>query len=316
MIDVQQRVSWIGSEGTQRLRQSRVVLVGVGGIGCVVADLLVRSGVGKLTLIDRDVVDQDNLHRQVLYTHHDVGSPKALCAVDILGRIGSATLLSGFPVHLDVRNIHQLCKGADLIIDASDNLEVRHVINEYCLDTKSRWIFAAGSSDHGMIKYFEGAPCFSCLINQGMIGESCGVHGVVGSLTSVVGSYQAHQAIRVLVGHKVDSSLFVINPTTMKIHRVECTTLSCPVCSGGQRVSEHYQSVVLCGGRYQIIGYPMDMGSLKERFAGAEYNKGDNGWLRVLVDGHELVVFKDGRCLIKATSLSEAQRIHAQYLGG
>ena len=121
----------IGKQGQQKLRKSHVVIVGVGALGSVVADLLCRAGVGKLTLIDRDYIEEHNLQRQSLYTEVDIGQPKAVAALDHLKRINSTVEMVSHVADLYYENV-SLLKG-DVVVDGTDNMETRFLINEYCV---------------------------------------------------------------------------------------------------------------------------------------------------------------------------------------
>ena len=141
----QTRFAPLGLEGQRRLEQSSLLLVGCGALGGSLAQTFVRSGVGRLVIVDRDVVDVTNLPRQVLFEEHDVGRPKVDAARETLARIGGPTRVETHAAHLDSDNLADLAEGCDLILDGTDNLATRYLINDFSVERDLPWIYAANS---------------------------------------------------------------------------------------------------------------------------------------------------------------------------
>ena len=144
----QTALSEIGEKGQQLLAQKKVVIVGVGALGSVAAELLIRAGLGKLLLIDRDIVEESNLPRQFLYCEDDIGKSKALAAQERLQKINKNCQIQAEAAHLNKKNL-SLLADADLILDGTDNLSTRFLLNDYCKKEKKLWIYAAAIKTSG-----------------------------------------------------------------------------------------------------------------------------------------------------------------------
>ena len=150
----QVRFAPLGAEGQARLESARVLLVGCGALGGILAQTLTRAGVGELVLVDRDLVEETNLPRQVLFEdrHAEEGTLKVEAAAESLARIGGPTRLVPHATHLDADNIEDLAEGAALVLDGTDNLSTRYLINDYCVSSNVPWIYGgvvgAGGDEH------------------------------------------------------------------------------------------------------------------------------------------------------------------------
>ncbi|MGC8826898.1 MAG: ThiF family adenylyltransferase, partial [Anaerolineae bacterium] len=195
----------IGRQGQEHLLASRVVVIGQGALGTVIADHLARAGVGHLTLVDRDFVELSNLQRQTLFDEEDAQKrlPKAVAAAQKLSRVNSEIEIR--PVIADVtpRNVEELIAGANLVMDATDNLETRLLLNDACLKAGIPWIYggAVGSSGIVMSIVPGETPCLRCLIDEppppGAL-PSCDTVGVLNAATAVVASIQTAEALKLL----------------------------------------------------------------------------------------------------------------------
>src|SRR3990172_1039817 len=141
----QVRFRKIGAEGQQKLGYGSVVIIGAGGLGCTIATMLVRAGVGKVRIIDRDIIEYHNLHRQILYTEQDVRNhlPKAVAAEQHLKKFNSSVTIQGIVTDVNYSNIEKLISGADVVLDGLDNPETRFIINDASLKLKIPWIYGA-----------------------------------------------------------------------------------------------------------------------------------------------------------------------------
>ncbi|MBS3144777.1 ThiF family adenylyltransferase [Candidatus Woesearchaeota archaeon] len=302
----------IGKQGQLQLSKKHVVIVGVGALGSVAADLLCRAGVGKLTLIDRDYVEEHNLQRQSLYTEADVGQPKAVAALTHLKTINSGIKIVSHVTDVYHENVHLL--QGDLIVDGTDNMETRFLINEYATKHKLLWVYGSAIRDEGYVKAFlPGQACFRCLFKPVGGLETCDTSGVINSITHIIASLQVSFTLQLLLGKKVSPDLFHINAWTPSFEKLTVKkNTSCPVCKGTyDYLSGKYISPVLkfCGSSYyQIRGHAVSLSSLVQRLRGAKN-------LGTCVKYGPLTIFPDGRVLIVAKNETEARALYTRYLG-
>src|SRR6266700_2610284 len=203
----QVRFAGIGEDGQRRLMVSRVTLVGCGALGTVLANSLVRGGVGHLRLIDRDFIETNNLQRQVLFDEHDVSEnlPKAEAAARKLGAINSEVFVEPVVTDIDRTNILDLVGDADVILDGSDNFEVRYVINDAAVKLGKPWVYGGCLGSHGQtMTILPGeTPCLRCVFEAAPApGEAgtCETAGVLGPIVNIIASLQATEAIKILTG--------------------------------------------------------------------------------------------------------------------
>src|SRR3989344_5715661 len=222
----------IGKQGQVQLRKSHVVIVGIGALGSVVAELLCRAGVGKLTLIDRDYVEEHNLQRQSLYTEADIGQPKAVAALEHLKKINSGIQMVSHVTDIYHENISLL--HGDVVVDGTDNMETRFLINEYCVKHKLPWVYGSAIRDEGYVKSFTpGQACFRCLFGPVSGLETCDTSGVINSITHMIASLQVSFVLQLLLKQKVSSDLFHMNVWTPSFEQLSVRkNTTCPVCKG------------------------------------------------------------------------------------
>jgi len=197
----------IGEAGQRKLHASRVVLIGCGALGSVQANTLVRAGVGLLRIIDHDVIELNNLQRQVLFDEDDVadGLTKAEAARRKLERINRDVTIEAVVARIDYRNIVELCDGADLLLDGTDNYATRFLMNDLAVKTNRPWIFGAvaGSLGLSMPILPKNTPCLRCIFEQAPLPEetpTAQTDGILGSVVNRVGSHQALEAMKMLIG--------------------------------------------------------------------------------------------------------------------
>ena len=154
----------IGSEGQKRLQKSRAVVMGCGALGTNALSFLVRAGVGQVLVVDRDIVDLSNLQRQTLFTERDVGRPKAVVAKELLHEINSDVDIDGKAVDVSHLNIEKLVKGATVVLDATDNMDTRFLINDACAKHGVPWVYAGAVGVTGMVMpVVPKGPCLRCV---------------------------------------------------------------------------------------------------------------------------------------------------------
>ena len=339
----------IGLEGQQRLTKSTALIVGCGALGCGVADLLARAGVGRLRLVDRDVVETTNLQRQVLFDQDDAESsrPKAIAAARRLARINSDITIE--PIVDDFRPEcgPSLVEGVDVLIDGLDNLEARYLLNDLSVERGLPYIYAGavgtgglvaallpcGSAQAGSVKWSESqaGPCLRCLFPEpppaGTL-PTCDTAGVLGPAVAAITAHQAALVMRLLVGaiDGRDRSLHSIDPWHGDSRRLaaESPRSGCPCCE--DRIFEWLDGTrgcdteVLCGrGTVQVrpaSSGALDLGTLAERMAEHGEVVWDADVLRLdLHGGTRMTVFPDGRALLGVDDISAARTLYDRLIG-
>ena len=203
----------VGPEGQQKLAAARVLIVGLGGLGAPVALYLAAAGVGTLLLCDGDAVDASNLQRQVLFGENDVGQPKVTSAVAALKRLNSEIDIVPLANFVDAENVNSLVSNCDIVVDCTDNLPVRYLLNDACLAHGKPLVYGALHRFEGQVSVFclPGAPCFRCYFPNEASAENavtCQEAGVFGVLPGIVGSLQANEVLKLILrlGTYPDSS--------------------------------------------------------------------------------------------------------------
>jgi adenylyltransferase/sulfurtransferase len=231
----QEALPMIGKEGQRKLSTATVAIVGCGALGSVSAELLCRAGIGKLVLIDHDIADITNLQRQALFLESDIGKPKAEALKAHLTLINNKIEIISKPEHLDAKNI-RLLSGADCIIDGTDDIDTRKLINEYSRQQKIPWIYGGAVATRGFVYVTtKDTPCFSCIFPMIKQGESCEEAGILNSTSHIVASIQTAECIKMLIGKEKQSTKGLIH-IDLNVPKIETFTVKknqeCPVCKG------------------------------------------------------------------------------------
>lgn len=226
----------IGGPGQQKLKASKVLLVGVGGLGAPAALYLAAAGVGRIGLLDPDEVSLSNLQRQVLYGVDDLGRGKALSAGLRLSQLNPEIELEPIPQRLDEANARDLIRPWDLVIDGTDDFAARFAVNAACVAEGKPLVSGAIGRWSGQVGVFPGAPCYQCLVPEiPPDAETCSVVGVVGALAGVVGSMMALEAIKLITGagEPLAGRLLIYDALDGETRTVRVgADPRCPVCSG------------------------------------------------------------------------------------
>lgn len=305
----------IGREGQEKIQNKKVAIVGVGALGTVAAELLARAGVGSLILIDRDVVEKSNLQRQTLFDEKDVGRSKVVAAEKRIGEINSEIKVGSQLVHLNSQNIH-LLQTADLILDCTDNLQTRFLINDYCKKEKKPWIYAAAIKTAGYVMpILPEGPCLQCFLSETNL-ETCDTVGVLNTITVSIASLQATLALKLLLEKETELILYHFDIWNQNFKKLSIKKKeSCLVCKGHYSYLEKKETskyVRFCStGKYQIIGPMVDLKMMKARWekTGKVIEEKDTLYFQ------NITLFKDGRALIKANSEEDAQSLYSQWVG-
>jgi adenylyltransferase/sulfurtransferase len=192
----------VGGVGQRKLRGSNIAVIGAGGIGSAVIPALAGAGVGQLTIVDSDVVELANLHRQPLFEESHAGRPKAVLAADFVGRLNHLVEVSPKQERIDAENARELLAGHDLVIDGSDNFSTRLAVSDTCVALGIPLISAAAVQFQGQVGLFRSRPCYRCFVGDAFDSDdcdNCAELGVLGALTATVGSFAALLAINTMV---------------------------------------------------------------------------------------------------------------------
>ena len=325
----------IGEEGQARIINSRVAVVGCGALGALQASLLARAGVGTLRIIDRDFVDESNLQRQILFDEQDVSDvlPKAAAAEKKLRAVNSLIEVEGVVDEVNASTVDRLLGGFDLIMDASDNFDVRFLLNEYAVKNNIPWIYGACVGSYGLtfpVIPGEGA-CLRCVFESAPppgVSPSCDTAGVIGPIVGTIASLQVAEALKLLSGAR-DRVRRKITTIDMWENRYDAIELprpfaDCPCCGRHEYPymdgSLGAAAAALCG-RNSVQIRPacqakIDFGDLAARLAPLGAVEQNRFLLRADIDGYQITVFSDGRAIIQGTyDVTIAKSIYARYIG-
>jgi molybdopterin/thiamine biosynthesis adenylyltransferase/rhodanese-related sulfurtransferase/molybdopterin converting factor small subunit len=229
----------VGIEGQRRLKAAKVLMIGAGGLGSPLGLYLAAAGVGTLGVVDFDVVDESNLHRQVLFSHADVGRPKLDAAVERLRGINPYIALQPHPVRLDSSNALELFAPYDIVVDGTDNFQTRYLVNDACVLTGKPNVYGSIFRFEGQVSIFWGAkgPCYRCLFPEppppGLV-PSCAEGGVLGVLPGIIGALQANEVIKLIVGagEPMIGRLLLFDALKLKFRELKLRKdPACPICS-------------------------------------------------------------------------------------
>ena len=220
----------IGTAGQKKLLNSSVLIVGAGGLGSPIAIYLAALGIGKIGIIDKDKIEISNLHRQVIFTTHDLKKNKSTVAIKKIKKINPDIKVESFNKILNARNINNIAKNYDLIVDGSDNFRTRFTINDYCLKTKKILVSGAISKFDGQVYTFnfsnKKSPCLRCFIPTMPTNpdiDNCEYEGVLGPLGGIIGSIQANEVVKEVlqIGQTLCGYILIINALTLNFRKVK-----------------------------------------------------------------------------------------------
>jgi len=327
----------IGEEGQERLIASSAVLVGCGALGTVVANLLVRAGIGRLRIIDRDFVEPSNLQRQTLFEESDAREalPKAAAAERRLRAINSGVQVDGIVADITPGNVSELVAGFPLILDGTDNFETRLLLNDAAISLGIPWIYAAAVGSYGVtMTILPGeTACLACLLESSdkssTIGAeaTCDTAGVLNAAAGVVASIEAAEAIKFLAGkpEALNARLVSCDVWSGKFQSI-CVARN-PNCRACVRrdftylegdAQPHITMCVRDSVQIHERSRKLDLLELGRRLASlpATQIRNNDFLLRFSVIPYEMTVFADGRAIIKGTKdPAVARSLYARYVG-
>lgn len=326
----------IGKEGQKKLLQSRAVIVGMGALGAVIANHLVRSGVGYVRIIDRDTVELSNLQRQTLYTEDDakLNLPKVIAAEKKLKQINSSVTVEPILSDLNLDNAEDLLGGFDVIVDGTDNFMTRYLVNDVAVKLGIPWVYGGAVSSRGMFAAIipGKTPCFRCLFPEVPTGqgETCDTVGVLSPLTDIIGSFESMEAIKLLVGAKTNPNLEQLDiwyNASMQMDISQGRNPNCPACVKHEyefldrSSSKQIAYTTLCGRNTVQINprnkHEFDFKKTAERLKSSGKVEMNPYMLRFSPNEEiTIVFFKDGRVLIHGLNdLVKARTYYSKYCG-
>lgn len=326
----------IGIEGQAKLKNKHVLVIGAGALGTGSAEMLVRAGIGKITIADRDYVEWSNLQRQQLYTEKDAKQrmPKAMAAQERLTLINSEVEVCCRIMDVSVEEMENLVKNVDLILDASDNFDIRMIINDISQKHRIPWIYSACVGSYGIsFTVIPGkTPCLNCLLEHvPMGGATCDTVGIISPAVQMATSFQIAEALKILVedtrhlrNKLVSFDLWKNQHSSVNVDKLK--KADCPSCGLNSSYpylafSNQTKTAVLCGRDTVQIRPPKqlvrDLESLDKILSRQSGKVSRNPYLLSFSTAeHRLVIFKDGRVLIHGTkSITEAKTLYHRYLG-
>jgi adenylyltransferase/sulfurtransferase len=323
----------IGRDGQQRLNDAQVLIIGCGAIGTAQANALVRAGVGRLRIIDRDYVEESNLQRQLLFDEADAAEnlPKAVAAERHLRGLNSDVAVEGVIADVDSLNIEGLARGFDLILDGTDNFETRFLINDAAVKLGIPWIYGAvvGSYAATLTVWPSRGPCLACIFPERPKGlqETCDTAGVISPAVAWAAAIQVAEAFKILTGRETELHGKLLACDVWKNTHQQITPRVDPQCRACQQRrftylegDAHSRATLLCGRDSIQIRQPedhnLDLAALRARLESMGPIRANNFLLRCQLDPYELTVFADGRTIVKGTDdPAMARKIYAQYVG-
>ena len=331
----------LGEEGQRKLIASRVAIVGVGATGSALAMLLARAGVGFLRLIDRDFVELNNLHRQMLFTEADAasGQPKAVAAAEHLRAANSDITIEPVVADFNAGNAIALTQDVDLILDGADNFETRYLINDVALKLGLPWVYTGVVASYGMTTTLipdgaaekvgrEATPCLQCILGPEPPGggPTCDTAGVIGPIVTLMASISAAEAIKLLSGRgEINRGMIIVDlwDNSFDQFGIAQRNPDCPACGKGEyrflNADAGSRSVSLCGRNAVQITNPgarVSLPEIAERLKALGQVDVNDYLLRARIDDYEITLFPDGRAIIKGTEDPDlAKSLYARYVG-
>lgn len=332
----------VGEDGQSLIESARVLVAGCGALGCTIADLLARAGVGSLRLVDRDLVELSNLQRQVLYAEPDVGLAKADAAANRLTAVNSTIDIDAHVTDINPTTIRTLVDGCDVIVDGLDNFETRYLLNDVAVSMTIPYIYGGAVGTEGLsfpILPGENSACLRCVFPDpppSGATETCDTAGVLGPIITMVAAHEALQVLKLLLKQHadLDHSLVSFDVWRNEIRRIAAPVKDkdCTCC--GQHQFEWLDgtrcgsTTTLCGrGAVQVLpgtGDRIDLDDLSRRLAAHGEFALHDGILRGHLheernqegDSVELTVFEDLRAMVgRVDSTERAKAIYDRYVG-
>ena len=218
--------------GQKKIKQAKVLIVGAGGLGCSVADFLVRAGIGNLGIIDDDLVNISNIHRQSLYDTNDINNSKVKSAKKKLNKINPKTVIKTYNKKLNKDNAAKIIKEYEFIVDGSDNFKTKFLVNDYSLKLKKFLVVGAISKFDGHLFTYnfknKKTPCLRCFFQEDKVSDeilNCEQEGILGTVAGIIGTMQANEVLKQIlsIGQNLDGKIFILNLLNLNFRKVNIT---------------------------------------------------------------------------------------------
>jgi molybdopterin/thiamine biosynthesis adenylyltransferase/rhodanese-related sulfurtransferase len=245
----------VGLEGQRKLKEASVLIVGAGGLGSPVALYLAAAGVGHIGIVDFDKVEKGNLHRQILFSDDSIGTYKSETAAEKLQNQNADIKVDFFTEVFNAANANEIASGFDILIDASDNFPTRYLLNDLCVLTNRPLVYGSISRFEGQVSVYipyEG-PCFRCIFPTPPpveLIDSCAVSGVLGSIPGIIGSLQASETIKLIlgIGEPLKGRLLLVDALDMEFQTVQFShNPNCEICGNHPTIHQLMDTEAFCG---------------------------------------------------------------------
>lgn len=229
----------IGILGQKKIIQSKVLIIGMGGLGCPVAEFLARAGVGSLGIVDYDNVNLSNIHRQSLYDNSDLNKSKVSIAKKKLKKINSKTKVICHKVKLNENNFNKIVKNYNYIVDGSDNFKTKFLINDFCIKSKKFLVTGAISKFDGHIFTFnfkdKKTPCLRCFFQENKISDdilNCEYEGILGTVAGIIGTIQANEILKQIlnIGKNLNGFILILDLLNLNFRKVKLSKRKICLC--------------------------------------------------------------------------------------
>ena len=287
---------FIGKEAQNLLNKKIISIIGLGALGSTSANLLARAGV-NLVLIDHDKIDLTNLQRQTIFTERDIGKNKTDIVKDYLSNVNSGIDIKAYNERLNKDNINLI--KSDLVLDCTDNLEARFLINDYCCKNRIPFVHAAAIKDKGVIfNVIPGKACFNCIYKFTGNVERCEDVGVLNTITNLISSLQVNEALKILLNKDYETNLIRVDLGNNNFEKIKVNkNPNCEICKGN--ISEKNFELTLCrtGNTLSVkTDKGLDLEKIKDNFGVLREGKTN---LLVEIDNEEVIVDKKGEIIFK-----------------
>ena len=303
----------VGMEGQVKLKAAKVLCIGTGGLGAPLGAYLAAAGVGRIGLVDFDTVHLTNLQRQILFSTADVGRPKIEAAADRLRGLNPDIQIDTFETRLTSENALDLFKDYDLIVDGTDNFPTRYLVNDACVLLGKQNVYGSIFRFEGQVTVFgaPGGPCYRCLYPEppppGLV-PSCAEGGVLGVLPGIVGSIQAAEALKLIIGkgEPLIGRLLLFDALAMRFRELKLRkNPECPVCGAHPTVTKLIDYAEFCGIRGEEAPAPQaTVPEIAPRELKARLDRGDDLFILDVREPHEYQICNLGGHLIPLGDLS------------
>ncbi len=323
-------LKYIREKGQKILNQSKVVIIGCGALGTTLANNLVRNGIGYIKVVDRDIVELNNLQRQNLFNEEDIGFPKASTIAKKLNKINSDIKIEYIVDDVNYKNIEKIIKNMDMVLDGTDNMLIRFLINDACEKHCIPWVYGGAIETYGMtMNIIPGkTPCFRCIIQNlpetGVL-PTCDTVGVINSIPTIIASIQSTEAMKILLRKDYNKDLIIYDVWNHNFQKIKVKKKkNCKCCSKHNyeflKAEKKENMISICGRGAIQITPAENMKISFEELAKKLEKLGDielrDTILRLKIPNYELNIFRNGRTIIIGTNDKKvAKSLYSRYIG-